>query len=96
MKSIFDMWVAEGSTTKYRNILLPLALTAGEAQIPMIKKQIDFWAENSKPGLATFAIQSLCMNGSKMALLTVDSMSRKHKNKRVKRAIASCTFRRCK
>lgn len=86
MKSIFDMWVAEGSTTKYRNILLPLALTAGEAQIPMIKKQIDFWAENSKPGLATFAIQSLCMNGSKMALLTVDSMSRKHKNKRVKRA----------
>ena len=38
MKSIFDMWVAEGSTTKYRNILLPLALTAGEAQIPMIKK----------------------------------------------------------
>ncbi|MFR3817682.1 MAG: DUF4132 domain-containing protein, partial [Fusobacterium varium] len=86
MKNIFDMWIAEGSTTKYRNLLLPLALTAGEAQIPMIKKQIDFWADNSKPGLATFAIQSLCMNGSKMALLTVDSMSRKHKNKRVKRA----------
>lgn len=86
MKNIFDMWIAEGSTTKYRNLLLPLALTAGETQIPMIKKQIDFWAENSKPGLATFAIQSLCMNGSKMALLTVDSMSRKHKNKRVKKA----------
>lgn len=86
MKNIFDMWIAEGSTTKYRNLLLPLALAAGEAQIPMIKKQIDFWADNSKPGLATFAIQSLCMNGSKMALLTVDSMSRKHKNKRVKRA----------
>lgn len=86
MKNIFDMWVAEGSTTKYRNILLPLALTAGETQIPMIKKQIDFWAENSKPGLATFAIQSLCMNGSKMALLIVDNMSRKHKNKRVKKA----------
>ncbi|MCI6032974.1 DUF4132 domain-containing protein [Fusobacterium varium] len=86
MKNIFDMWIAEGSTAKYRNLLLPLALTAGEAQIPMIKKQIDFWADNSKPGLATFAIQSLCMNGSKMALLTVDSMSRKHKNKRVKRA----------
>lgn len=86
IKNIFDMWVAEGSTAKYKNLLLPLALTAGGTQIPMIKKQIDFWADNSKPGLATFAIQSLCMNGSKMALLTVDSMSKKHKNKRVKRA----------
>ena len=86
LKNIFDMWIADGSGPKYRNILLPLAITAGDSQLAMIKKQIDFWAENSKPGVATFAIQAMCMNGGKTALVTVDSMSMKHKNKRVKKA----------
>lgn len=86
LKNIFDMWIAEGSGNKYRNILLPLAITAGDSQLAMLKKQIDFWAENSKPGVATFAIQAMCMNGGKTALVTVDNMAMKHKNKKVKKA----------
>lgn len=86
IKNIFEMWISEGANAKYKNLLFPVALTAGEGQISDLKKQIDFWADNSKPALAAFAVQALCMNGSKMALLLVDTMSKKHKNKKVKSA----------
>lgn len=86
IKKIYEMWISEGASTKYKNIVLPFALTASESQILILKKQIDTWANNSKPALAAFAVQSLCMNASKMALLLTDTISKKHKNKKVKTA----------
>lgn len=82
--TIYELWLTEGAGTKYRNILFPFALTATEGQIIELKKQIDVWAVNSKPALAAFAVQCLCMNGSKMALLLTDTMAKKHKSKKVK------------
>lgn len=86
LKQIYDRWMSENAPTKYKNLLLPFALTAGESQLIALKKQIDVWSENSKPAMAAFAVQALCMNGSKMALLLVDTMSKKHKSKKVKAA----------
>lgn len=86
IKNIYETWISDGAGTKYKNILFPYALTAGESQLIELKKQIDSWAENSKPALSAFAVQCLCMNKSKMALLLVDTMSKKHKSKKVKAA----------
>lgn len=86
IKNIYEMWISEGAGAKYKNILFPYALTAGESQLIELKKQIDSWAENSKPALSAFAVQCLCMNQSKMALMLVETMSKKHKSKKVKSA----------
>lgn len=88
MKQIYEVWLSEGAGQKYRNILFPYALCAGSAQLGILKKQIDEWSQNSKPGLAEFAVSCLALNGSQMAFMMVDTMSKKHKNKRVKKAAA--------
>lgn len=86
MKQLYETWLAEGAGQKYRNILFPYALCAGSAQLGILKKQIDEWCQNSKPGLAEFAVSCMALNGSQMAFMMVDTMGKKHKNKRVKKA----------
>lgn len=86
LKQIYEMWLSEGFPIKYKNIVLAYALLAETAGLETIRKQIDEWAGNSKPGLATFAVQCIALNGSKIALLMVETMSKKHKNKRVRNA----------
>lgn len=88
MKQIFETWLTEGAGQKFRNILFPYALCAGSAQLVVLKKQIDEWSQNSKPGLAEFAVSCLAFQGTQMAFMMVDTMSKKHKNKRVKKAAA--------
>lgn len=86
MRSLYECWLADGAKTKYKNLLFPYALCAGTAQLEVLRKQIDDWSQNSKPGLAVFALSCMAFNGSQMAFMMVDAMSRKHKNKRVKKA----------
>ena len=86
IKNIFDIWVSDGTSIKYKNLLLPFALTAGELQITELKNQIDFWANNSKPAMAAFAVEALCMNGSKLALSITNGIAQKYKNKKVRTA----------
>lgn len=86
LSQIYELWVSEGAGVKYKNIMFPYALCAGASQLEILKKQIDDWSQNSKPGLAAFAVECLAMNGSKLALLMADTMSKKHKNKKVRKA----------
>lgn len=96
LKDLYHVWLSEGAASvKYRNLLLPISLTGGATQFDMLRKQIGEWADNAKPGLAEWAIKCLALNGTQTALLQVDMMGRKHKNKRVKKAaVAALEFAR--
>lgn len=87
VREIFEKWrVEENSSAKYKNILLPFSLIANDVMLDLMKEQIDFLAQNSKPAIATFAVQCLCLNQGKRALMLVDTMAKKHKNKKIKKA----------
>lgn len=86
LKQIYEMWLSEGFTPKYKNIVFAYVLYTNTTGLDVIKKQIDEWASNSKPGLAVFATECLALKKTQVALLMVDTMSKKHKNKRVKNA----------
>lgn len=75
------MWVSDNYKAKYKNIIIPFVITTSENQISEIKEQIDFCCNNGKPSLAAFTIQALGFNKSKISLLTIDMISKKHKNK---------------
>lgn len=82
--SIYEKWIEKGANPKLKNILLPATLIASPAQMEMLKKQISFWADNSKPGLASLLIQCIATKGDKSSLVYVDSIAKKFKNKRIK------------
>lgn len=82
--SIYEKWLEKGANPKQKNILLPATLIASPAQLEMLKKQINFWADNSKPGLASFLIQCIATRGDKTSLIYVDSIAKKFKNKKIK------------
>lgn len=86
VQSLYEMWIADGAKPKFKNLMLPFVLCAASSQLILFKKQIDEWAVNSKPSLAELAVQCMAFNGTRMALLYVEEMSRKHRNKRVKKA----------
>lgn len=82
--SIYEKWLEKGANPKQKNILLPATLIASPAQLEMLKKQINFWADNSKPGLVSFLIQCIATRGDKTSLIYVDSIAKKFKNKKIK------------
>ena len=95
LQQLYSHWVTEGATITYKNILFPYSLLATPTQLTVLKKQIDEWSTNGKPALAAFGVQCLCMNGSKLALLWTDSLSKKHKNKKVREAAEEVMDRVC-
>lgn len=82
----YGHWINNEADTKQKNLLLPYAISAGSREIVELKKQIDQWTENSRGALAAFAVSAMALNGSNMALLLVDGISKKYKNKQVKAA----------
>lgn len=84
VQNIYEKWLDNGANPKQKNILLPMTLIASPAQLEMLKKQMNFWVDNSKPGLATFLIQCIATRGDKASLIYVDSIAKKFKNKKIK------------
>lgn len=96
LQQLYMHWVAEGASNTYKNIMFPYSLLATPTQLTALKKQIDEWSTKSKPALAAFGVQCLCMNGSKLALLWTDNLSKKHKNKKVRQAAVEAMDMLCK
>ena len=96
LQQLYMHWVAEGASNAYKNIMFPYSLLATPTQLTALKKQIDEWSITSKPALAAFGVQCLCMNGSKLALSWTDNLSKKHKNKKVRQAAVEAMDMLCK
>ncbi len=85
-RSLYELWLQDGADTKQKNVILLYALNGGPEDITKLKKQIDDWTEHSRGALAAFAVTSMAMNGSNLALMLTDSIGHKYKNKQVKGA----------
>jgi len=82
----FGQWTAAGAPAKQKAALLLLGLSAFNEDILMLQKQIDDWSLHSRGAIASDAVRAMALGGSDLALMTVDTMSRKAKNKQVRRA----------
>lgn len=88
LKSIIQMWISEGLSVKYKNIILPFCLISDESHVEEIKEQIYFFTLNRKPSFASFIVKSLCLTENKVFLSLVDSISKKYRNSKVRKAAA--------
>lgn len=86
LQEFYLQWLRDGADTKLKNIVIPYAIGANITQIAEYKKQIDSFTENSRGALAAFMVTALSENSSDFALLLIDGISKKYKNKQVKAA----------
>lgn len=89
LENIFKFWLESGADTKKKYITLPYCLYASDSQIIKLKKQLETWAAASRGQLASFVVGNMALNGGAVALLTVDSISRKFPSNMVKNAAKS-------
>ncbi|MDR0287645.1 MAG: DUF4132 domain-containing protein [Clostridiales bacterium] len=83
---IYSKWINTGAEAKRKGALFFAAAHCDDRLVVDIRKQIDVWAENSRGAIASEAIKAIAFNGSDMALVTVDAVARKFKNKQVRKS----------
>ncbi|MDR2903765.1 MAG: DUF4132 domain-containing protein, partial [Clostridiales bacterium] len=84
--SVFQQWLAEEAPAKHKAAILLFAVHADDADVLTLHKQIETWADASRGAVASEAVRAMVLGGSDLALMTVDSIARKFKNKQVRRA----------
>lgn len=86
MNALFGKWMDGGAEAKKKWVLYAVSIHGGEEIIPTLRHQIQVWSEASRGAIAAEAVRALALNGSSTALLQVDQISRKFKNRQVKTA----------
>lgn len=85
-QEFYNVWLKNAAEAKYKNILLPYAVSATAGQVTELKRQIDTWTDSSRGALAAFAVSALSLNDNDITLLIIDGISKKYKNKQVRSA----------
>ncbi|MEE1083227.1 MAG: DUF4132 domain-containing protein [Paludibacteraceae bacterium] len=83
---IFARWYDNGAETKYKPALYFCAIHGGQKMVETLIRNIKEWSEAMRSAIAAETVFALALNGSNEALMSVDNMSRKFKNKRVRAA----------
>lgn len=83
---VYHQWLSDGAPAKQKVALLPYCVHASDSDILALQKQIEQWAQSSRGAIASDAVRTMIYSGSDLALMTVDSIGRKFKNKQVRRA----------
>ncbi|MBR6243824.1 MAG: DUF4132 domain-containing protein [Ruminococcus sp.] len=79
-------WIADNAPAKNKWVLWFSAVHGGQEVFDTLIQYIKEWAENARGAIAAEAVRSLALNGSSPALMAVDSMARKFKNRQVRNA----------
>ena len=87
-QSVFGKWVDLGAQAKTKWVLYFSAIHGGESMVDILMQYIKQWGENSRGAIASEAVRAMALSGSTTALMNVDGMSRKFKNKMVRSAAA--------
>ena len=83
---IFARWYDDGAQTKFKSALYFCAIHGGQKMVDTLIRNIKEWSEAMRSAIAAETVFALALNGSNEALMNVDNMSRKFKNKRVRAA----------
>lgn len=87
-RHVYNKWFGLGAVAKMKMAMVFAVYNCDEAFIMDFKKQIDEWTENSRGAIASEGIKAMAFHGSDYALMQLDAISRKYKNKMVKKTAA--------
>ncbi|MBR1765227.1 MAG: DUF4132 domain-containing protein [Ruminococcus sp.] len=85
---MFGRWFDNGAQAKQKGVLYFCAIHGGAQMVRDLMHYIKEWSEMMRGAIAAEAVRAMALNGSSEALMNVDSMSRKFKNKQVRSAAA--------
>ena len=83
---VFNVWISLGAESKKKWVLYFSLIHGGYDMQELAVRYIKEWAENSRGAIAAEAVRALAMNGSSTALMAVDNMAHKFKQRQVKNA----------
>ena len=85
---IFSRWYKAGADSKTKWAMYFSIIHGGDVMDENALKCIKYWAENMRGAIAAEAVKAISLNGSTFALMTVDNLAHKFKQKQVKKAAA--------
>ena len=85
---VFGRWLDNGAQAKQKCILYFCAVHGGQPMVREFMHYIKEWGENMRGAIASEAVRAMALDGSSEALMNIDNMSRKFKNKQVRAAAA--------
>lgn len=88
VKVVFGKWLDLGAQAKTKWVLYFTAIHGGNGIVNDLLHYIKEWGENARGAIASEAVKALALNGSPIAFINVDNISRKFKNKQVRGAAA--------
>lgn len=88
MKEIYHFWVKEGAQAKRKWVLYVASIHGCETIVTEIDTQLQTWAKEGRGAMAAEAVRALALNPAPTALVLVDQIARKFKNRQVKAAAA--------
>lgn len=83
---ILNKWIEDYADTKRKWVLSMAAMFGDSRAIQVLSTYIKKWGEGGRSAIACEAVKALALQGSSEALMIVDGISRKFKNKKVKEA----------
>ncbi len=86
IKEIYHFWINEGAQAKRKWVLYAASIHGGETMVTELYAQLQDWAKEGRGAMAAEAVKALALNSSPTALVLVDQISRKFKNRQVKAA----------
>ncbi len=85
---VLGKWLEQGAAAKQKWVLYAAALHGGyEAQTTLLH-YIKEWSEHARGAIAAEAVRAIAFKGTSEALMAVDNMARKFKNRQVRSAAA--------
>lgn len=85
---IFSRWYSAGAESKTKWAMYFAIIHGGDSMVEVALKCIKEWAENMRGAIAAEAVKAIALNGSSFALMSVDNLAHKFKQKQVKKAAA--------
>ena len=85
---MLSRFLSDGAESKKKWVLNFAAIHGGDELIDTFLHYIKEWSENMRGAIAADAVKAMALNGSSLALMTVDNMAHKYKHKQVKNAAA--------
>ncbi|MBR0483320.1 MAG: DUF4132 domain-containing protein [Oscillospiraceae bacterium] len=85
-QEVFSRFVDKGAEAKQKWVIYFTGILGGMDAVTSLQHYIKDWSEHSRGAIASEAVNALAFNGSSVALMAVDNMARKFKNKQVRNA----------
>lgn len=88
IKEIYHFWMNDGALAKRKWVLYAASIHGGETIVSEIDTQLQIWPKEGRGAIAAEAVKALSLNPTPTALVLVDQIARKFKNRQVKNAAA--------